>query len=87
MNYPYDPNEGQSSSQILAEFLLWLAVIVVLAASIFYAIVGGDPTQDERNAATAFYPSRPSVEQQTAYREEMQAQADLIRATTARGAQ
>ena len=87
MNYPYDPNEGQSPSQILAEFLIWLMAIVVLAAAIFYALVGGDPTQDERNAATAFYPSRPSVEQQTAYREEMQAQADLIRATTARGAQ
>lgn len=85
MNYPYNPNEDQHTQPKL--WLVWLVLIVLIA---LYASCSDDnAASDERNAATAFYPSRPSVEQQTAYREEMQAQADLIRTTAnhARGAQ
>ena len=83
MYYPYNPNEDERTQP-----KLWWALVVLAILIVLYCVIGNqDVADDERNAATAFYPSRPSVEQQTAYREEMQAQADLIRATTARGAQ
>ena len=81
----------RTTSENLHLFLDALAVVcfISIMAALFYFSLDDDCGRDVRNAQTAFYPSRPSVEQQNAYREEMQAQADLIRATstTPRGAQ
>lgn len=78
MYYPYNPNEDKNSQPNL-----WLALVILVVLIALYHFFGNeDAADDERNATTAFYPSRPSVEQQTTYREEMQAQADLIRVTS-----
>lgn len=75
---PHNPNEDKPTQPSL-----WLALVILVVLIALYHFFGNeDVAADERNAATAFYPSRPSVEQQTTYREEMQAQADLIRATS-----